>query len=353
MDRSILIAVALIAVLVIPATVSAADPDIKSLRAIPSDPLVRTDFEIYVRATDDEGIDRIKFYADGNLEDTQDCDGDTSCSVYFEAYETDSGTHTYKVRVYDTDDNTETDEIDVYVRSRSEDIPDVSAYASPSQPQTGQSFYIYTTATDGDGLRRIEVLHGGSVVGSQDCSDLTTCSRRFTIAPKYTPSTYVFNIKAYGTDDDTATTSLSVVVVSSAPYCGDSVCNGGETCSSCPQDCGACPIVSYCGDAVCNNGETCSSCQQDCGACSVPILPVIYTCGQRGGECCQYGGTGIVDGGADCPSSCFSECNPAPTPPVVEPTTPTGAAIVVDAPVLILAILALMMLLLLYIAAKL
>jgi hypothetical protein len=27
----------------------------------------------------------------------------------------------------------------------------------------------------------------------------------------------------------------------SAPECGDSICNNGETCSSCPGDCGACP----------------------------------------------------------------------------------------------------------------
>jgi len=353
MDRNILLAAALIAVLVIPATVSArTDPVIKRFYSVPSDPVVRTDFEIYVLATDDKGIDKIKFYADGNLEDTQDCDGDTSCHVYFDAYETDSGTHTYKVRVYDTDDNTETDEIEVYVRSRFEDVPDVSAYASPSQPQTGQSFYIYATATDGDGLRKIEVLHGGSVVGSQDCTYMTTCSRRFSIAPKYTPSTYNFDVRAYGIDGDTATTIVSVVVASPAPYCGDRSCSSGETCSSCPQDCGACPM-SYCSDGVCNGGETCSSCQQDCGACSVTPMPqVIYTCEQRGGKCCQYGGTGIVEGGADCPSSCFSKCNSAPvTEPT--PTTPTGGVIVVDAPVLILAILVLMMLLLLYIVAKL
>ncbi|MEM3555964.1 MAG: hypothetical protein QXF56_04570 [Candidatus Micrarchaeia archaeon] len=26
-----------------------------------------------------------------------------------------------------------------------------------------------------------------------------------------------------------------------APFCGDGTCNAGETCSSCPRDCGACP----------------------------------------------------------------------------------------------------------------
>jgi uncharacterized membrane protein YgcG len=30
----------------------------------------------------------------------------------------------------------------------------------------------------------------------------------------------------------------------SAPYCGDGICNNGETCSTCPGDCGACPSSS-------------------------------------------------------------------------------------------------------------
>jgi serine protease len=53
---------------------------------------------------------------------------------------------------------------------------------------------------------------------------------------------------------------------SCTPVCGDKVCNGTETCSTCPGDCGACAPV--CGDKVCNGTETCSTCPGDCGACS-------------------------------------------------------------------------------------
>lgn len=49
------------------------------------------------------------------------------------------------------------------------------------------------------------------------------------------------------------------------PRCGDNCCYGGETCTSCPGDCGTCNPV--CGDGACNNGETCGSCSIDCGAC--------------------------------------------------------------------------------------
>lgn len=55
------------------------------------------------------------------------------------------------------------------------------------------------------------------------------------------------------------------VVLTDGPFCGDSTCNGGETCGSCAQDCGACPV---CGDGTCNGTENCSSCAQDCGACT-------------------------------------------------------------------------------------
>lgn len=43
------------------------------------------------------------------------------------------------------------------------------------------------------------------------------------------------------------------------PYCGDGVCNGSETSSSCPGDCGG-----YCGDGYCSGNETPTSCAADC-----------------------------------------------------------------------------------------
>lgn len=65
------------------------------------------------------------------------------------------------------------------------------------------------------------------------------------------------------------------------PSCGDGSCNGGETCSSCVMDCGACPPV--CGDGSCNGSETCSSCEGDCGACG----PVCGDGSCSGGETCE------------------------------------------------------------------
>lgn len=93
-----------------------------------------------------------------------------------------------------------------------------------------------------------------------------------------------------------------------APWCGDNVCNGTETCSSCYSDCGACSVSKkfdgescssesectgqwcvhgicrsshiYCGDGSCDTTsdpalkqyyESCQSCSADCGACDKEI----------------------------------------------------------------------------------
>ena len=49
------------------------------------------------------------------------------------------------------------------------------------------------------------------------------------------------------------------------PTCGNRVCDEGESCVNCEQDCGHC-----CGDGICTEeqGENCLSCGTDCGSCS-------------------------------------------------------------------------------------
>ena len=75
--------------------------------------------------------------------------------------------------------------------------------------------------------------------------------------------------------------------------CGDAVCEGDETCSSCSADCGSCEPV--CGDGTCNGAETCSTCEVDCGACP--------------SEC----GDGNCDADEDC-TTCEADCGACPVP---------------------------------------
>ncbi|KKR08139.1 MAG: hypothetical protein UT32_C0003G0015 [Parcubacteria group bacterium GW2011_GWC2_39_14] len=102
------------------------------------------------------------------------------------------------------------------------------------------------------------------------------------------------------------------------PVCGDNVCNGAETCNSCAGDCGICPVVPVCGDNVCNGAETCNSCSGDCGVC--PVLPVcgdnicngIETCTSCAGDCgvcpsIPVCGDNVCNGNETC-NSCAGDC---------------------------------------------
>ncbi len=123
------------------------------------------------------------------------------------------------------------------------------------------------------------------------------------------------------------------------PWCGDAVCNGAETCSTCAADCGcgcgrvcdhdacvftacdglacgpdgcggscgtcpdhhtcqkgACAYVPWCGDGACDAGEDCGACPTDC-ACG---------CGQicQGSACAFTACDGKVCGDDGCGGSC-------------------------------------------------
>jgi hypothetical protein len=70
------------------------------------------------------------------------------------------------------------------------------------------------------------------------------------------------------------------------PACGDGTCNGSESCGSCPADCSA--FCATCGDGRCVSGESCGSCPSDCGSCT--------TCGDR-----------FCDVGESC-ATCTTDC---------------------------------------------
>jgi hypothetical protein len=96
------------------------------------------------------------------------------------------------------------------------------------------------------------------------------------------------------------------------PSCGNHACDGTETCSSCPEDCGLCP---HCGDGVCDDGETCLTCAPDCGPCPrcgdgkcTPPDETCYTCPEDCGACAGCG-NGTCDMGETC-ASCETDCGP-------------------------------------------
>jgi hypothetical protein len=71
------------------------------------------------------------------------------------------------------------------------------------------------------------------------------------------------------------------------PVCGDGVCNGKDTCETCPDDCGACP--------VCDLAPTCT------GAASVPASPTALASFDNGTQTVYSSGTDAGAGGtANC-----------------------------------------------------
>jgi hypothetical protein len=69
--------------------------------------------------------------------------------------------------------------------------------------------------------------------------------------------------------------------------CGNNICEIGESCSICPQDCkcpngyecveGVCLAKAICGNGVCEKGENNTNCPQDCAPSHVPTTGEIIT----------------------------------------------------------------------------
>ncbi|MBF0492451.1 MAG: hypothetical protein HQM15_06695 [Deltaproteobacteria bacterium] len=104
---------------------------------------------------------------------------------------------------------------------------------------------------------------------------------------------YCYRVRAYlGTLLSVSTNVVEVTLTAATTVsCGDGVCNGSETATTCPVDCA--PPAPRCGDGICNGTETSASCAIDC-----PVIPI---CGDR---ICNGGETTLT-----CPADC-----PPPAP---------------------------------------
>ncbi len=98
------------------------------------------------------------------------------------------------------------------------------------------------------------------------------------------------------------------------PRCGDRSCELGESCSTCPTDCGSC---SRCGDGFCSAGEDAWSCATDCAPASVCGDSICdydedgWLCPEDCDVCEGYCGDGFCGGGEDgwsCASDCQASC---------------------------------------------
>ncbi len=112
-------------------------------------------------------------------------------------------------------------------------------------------YFVAATYSSIDGPRiyvnGTEISYSTRLVGSG--SETSDAASSLTIGSAYNTPAYLFS----GKIDEVRIYSrvLSASEVSelytasagpSAPICGDSICNGTETCSTCSQDCGTCPV---------------------------------------------------------------------------------------------------------------
>ena len=425
----------------------ASDPDIIDFYVDPDDPNEDEYFDIVVEVEDDDGIDRVKLYVDGNYEATEYCDGDLDCTVVFSVKENSPGYYDYEIRVYDEDGDMESDEIRVYVSNEDSDNIIIRSFsATPNNPYVGTTIELYVRAEYGSDLDKIKFYDDGNLEETAGCHD-EDCEKTFTVT-EYSSGYHTYRVKVYAEDGEIEDDEITIFVrqpfnmgycgngicdgsesVSSCPgdcgsactsegqtysvhpaslqccagltvvscaspsssgtcqscvgasvctrcgngicgpgenycncpsdcssgpipqpsTCGNGICSGSESCASCPSDCGTC--AGYCGDGTCSSRESCSSCSSDCGTCRTTIPTIIYTCEQRGGECCDDG-KGAIDGAADCPLTCFSSCSVTPVPAPQEPDGPTGAVIAVDSSMMILGLMVVILILLVLILLK-
>ncbi len=159
--------------------------------------------------------------------------------------------------------------------------------------------------------------NGAYMEGIQDAQDLNPGQERLFISRDHILSPGTYNLDAfvdwdYRHDelDETNNHFIRNIIVSSsnsAQFCGDGICNGTETASSCPGDCGAIKISTSCGNGICESGETSSLCPTDCpssqcvngskdGVCREECGAFLGCDGRTPGSAYRCDSTGIYDG---------------------------------------------------------
>jgi hypothetical protein len=156
-------------------------------------------------------------------------------------------------------------------------------------PATAQ--LVYTWRAPDAGRYQISETGGSLEIQSVDCNgtELATGSDRSTVALRFGEPVTITVTGVTG--------NAELQISREADVCGDGVCEAGETCGSCPTDCGAC-VPPSCGDGVCDAGEDCNNCPADCGEC----------------EPAPSCGDGVCDAGEDC-NSCPADCGECQPPP--------------------------------------
>lgn len=135
-----------------------------------------------------------------------------------------------------------------------------SAAPDMSYTWTAPSTGSYTFSTVGSSFDTILEIRRYNTTASLGCND---DSPGLGLLSKVNVSLAVGETVMIVVDGFGTNRGLFKLNISLSTFCGDSSCNGSETCSSCPGDCGRCV---FCGDGICEGAETSSNCPGDCGS---------------------------------------------------------------------------------------
>ena len=111
---------------------------------------------------------------------------------------------------------------------------DGSLETNEDTPANGQ---LNASDLDGDDLTYSIVANPTN----GDVTDINASTGAFTYEPDlgyYGPDSFTFKVNDGVSNSNTATVSITVNEVIVPPSCGDGTCNGAETCTTCPGDCG-------------------------------------------------------------------------------------------------------------------
>ena len=158
-------------------------------------------------ASDNVGVTRVEFYADGTLVGT---DSTVPYTATWNATSATPGSHTIQARAYDAAGNTTNSSVTVSVVTPPSDTtaPTVSITSPASGATVSGSVALAATASDNVGVVRVEFYADGNLVGADTSSPYTVTWN----ASLAVPGSHTIQARAYDAAGNTTTSSVTVTV---------------------------------------------------------------------------------------------------------------------------------------------
>ena len=177
------------------------NPPSISITSPQSGDVVYGSVSVEASATDDNGIQKVEFYVDDELKNT---DNSSPYEWTWDTISYSSGFHTIKAKAYDTINQTAEDSISVKV----DQPPEISITSPLSGSNVSGSVSVEASATDDNGVQKVEFYVGNELKRT----DRTSPYEWVWDTSSYSSGFHTIKAKAYDTINQTAEDSISVKV---------------------------------------------------------------------------------------------------------------------------------------------